>query len=173
MAASTAQSGSKPSKKRMIPVIERTDSPAPSTGSGMLDKATDSGDAYESPYIKELHKNIRNINKKITNASKADRSVPFIISIVARVPCFSILFRQPSLALLTVPRITSFTKRPPPILLLFSYFFEKSSPVRTGQPAIFLLTDSLAPPPALLPVRRGSFGGSSSSPAFATPCLDT
>jgi hypothetical protein len=72
MAASTAQSGSKPSKKRMIPVIERTDSPAPSTGSGMLDKATDSGDAYESPYIKELHKNIRNINKKITNASKTD-----------------------------------------------------------------------------------------------------
>ncbi|KAI9158622.1 hypothetical protein HJFPF1_06620 [Paramyrothecium foliicola] len=70
MATSTAQPGSKPSKKRTVPVIERTESPAPSIGSGMPDKAADSSN--ESPYIKELHKNIRNINKKITNASKTD-----------------------------------------------------------------------------------------------------
>jgi hypothetical protein len=67
MAAPTAQTGSKPSKKRTVPVIERTESPAPSVGSGMP-----GNEGFESPYIKELHKNIRNINKKITNASKTD-----------------------------------------------------------------------------------------------------
>ncbi|KUJ11011.1 uncharacterized protein LY89DRAFT_625380, partial [Mollisia scopiformis] len=37
---------------------------------------SNSGDgSYESPYIKELYKNIRNVNKKITNASKVDNVV--------------------------------------------------------------------------------------------------
>lgn len=65
MAASTAQSGSKP-KKTATKAIERTESPAPSAVSGQAEK----GD--ESPYIRELQKNIRNVNKKITNASKTD-----------------------------------------------------------------------------------------------------
>ncbi|VUC22784.1 unnamed protein product [Clonostachys rosea] len=72
MAASTAQSGSKP-KKTAAKAIERTESPAPSAVSGQ-----ERGD--ESPYIRELQKNIRNVNKKIshdtdleqTNASKTD-----------------------------------------------------------------------------------------------------
>jgi hypothetical protein len=54
MAAPAAQTGSKPSKKRTVPVIERTESPAPSVGSGIPDKAGSEG--FESPYIKELHK---------------------------------------------------------------------------------------------------------------------
>ncbi|CAH0041433.1 unnamed protein product [Clonostachys solani] len=73
MAASTAQSGSKP-KKTATKAIERTESPAPSAVSGQAEK----GD--ESPYIRELQKNIRSVNKKIshdtdheqTNASKVD-----------------------------------------------------------------------------------------------------
>ncbi|KAE8446419.1 hypothetical protein EG329_012024 [Mollisiaceae sp. DMI_Dod_QoI] len=37
---------------------------------------SNSGDgSYESPYIKELYKNIRNVNKKITNASRVDNIV--------------------------------------------------------------------------------------------------
>lgn len=33
------------------------------------------GDVYESPYIKELYKNIRNVNKKIANASRVDNVI--------------------------------------------------------------------------------------------------
>ncbi|KJZ80213.1 hypothetical protein HIM_00063 [Hirsutella minnesotensis 3608] len=73
MAASTAQAVSKSSKKKAAKALERNQSPAPSTTSGGLDKTADpQDDGFESPYIKELQKNIRNINKKITNASKTD-----------------------------------------------------------------------------------------------------
>ncbi|EJP67829.1 hypothetical protein BBAD15_g10597 [Beauveria bassiana D1-5] len=72
MAASTVtQPMSKSAKKKAAKAIERTNSPAPSTASGAAsaDKADDS---FESPYIKELQKYIRNINKKIVNATKTD-----------------------------------------------------------------------------------------------------
>ncbi|KAH6997198.1 hypothetical protein EDB80DRAFT_727261 [Ilyonectria destructans] len=69
MAAPVVQPASKSSKKKAPLAIERTESPAPSFTSASADKA---GDDSESPYIKELHKNIRNVNKKITNASKTD-----------------------------------------------------------------------------------------------------
>ncbi|POR31728.1 Uncharacterized protein TPAR_08042 [Tolypocladium paradoxum] len=76
MAASTTQAASKSSKKKAAKAIQRAESPAspaPSTASGTADKASDSQDeGFESPYIKELQKNIRNVNKKITNASKTD-----------------------------------------------------------------------------------------------------
>ncbi|GJN74525.1 hypothetical protein PLICBS_008616 [Purpureocillium lilacinum] len=73
MAMSATQNPSKSSKKKAAHAIERTESPAPSTGSGAADKANESQDeAFESPYIKELQKNIRNISKKITHASKTD-----------------------------------------------------------------------------------------------------
>ncbi|KFH42366.1 hypothetical protein ACRE_069170 [Hapsidospora chrysogenum ATCC 11550] len=71
MAASTAQPQSKSAKKKAAKAIERTDSPAPSTTSGAAQNGGEDG-SYESPYIKELQKNIRNVNKKITNASKTD-----------------------------------------------------------------------------------------------------
>ncbi|OAA63193.1 hypothetical protein ISF_05069 [Cordyceps fumosorosea ARSEF 2679] len=72
MATATAtQPMSKSARKKAAKAIERTDSPAPSTTSvaASADKADDS---FESPYIKELQKNIRNVNKKIVNANKTD-----------------------------------------------------------------------------------------------------
>lgn len=55
MAASSTQPASKSSKKKAAKAIERTESPAPSTASGAVDKAT-GDDSFESPYIKELQK---------------------------------------------------------------------------------------------------------------------
>jgi hypothetical protein len=55
MAATTAQSATKASKKKAPKAVERTDSPAPSTASGSADKA-EGQDGFESPYIKELQK---------------------------------------------------------------------------------------------------------------------
>ncbi|KAH7320051.1 hypothetical protein B0I35DRAFT_478340 [Stachybotrys elegans] len=72
--ASPAAPSSKSAKKKAIPIIERTDSPAPSVGSGMPDKAA-AGDASDHPYIRELQKSIRSINKKIANASKTDQVI--------------------------------------------------------------------------------------------------
>jgi hypothetical protein len=75
MAASTAQNPSKSSKKKAAAkaaAIERTDSPAPSTASGAIDRNADAQDGFESPYLKEVQKNIRNVNKKLANASKTD-----------------------------------------------------------------------------------------------------
>ncbi|KHN99178.1 uncharacterized protein MAM_02876 [Metarhizium album ARSEF 1941] len=70
MPAPATQSAPKGSKKKTTGAVRRAESPAPSFGSGA---AADSQDeVFESPYIKELHKNIRNLNKKITNASKTD-----------------------------------------------------------------------------------------------------
>jgi hypothetical protein len=70
MAAPAAQAPSKSSKKKAAKSIERTESPAPSFASGPTDKNGEDG--FESPYVRELQKNIRNLNKKITNASKTD-----------------------------------------------------------------------------------------------------
>ncbi|KAM5345727.1 hypothetical protein ACJ41O_011588 [Fusarium nematophilum] len=70
MAAQAAQPPSKSAKKKAAKAIERTESPAPSVASATGDKTGD--ESFESPYIKELQKNIRNVNKKITNASKTD-----------------------------------------------------------------------------------------------------
>ncbi|RCI14468.1 hypothetical protein L249_6102 [Ophiocordyceps polyrhachis-furcata BCC 54312] len=49
---------------------EPAHSPTPSTASGVGDKSQDDGN--EMPIIKDLQKNIRNLTKKITNASKTD-----------------------------------------------------------------------------------------------------
>ncbi|KAF4982499.1 hypothetical protein FZEAL_1892 [Fusarium zealandicum] len=70
MAAQAGQPTSKSAKKKASKALERTESPAPSATSTSADKTGD--DTFESPYIKELQKNIRNVNKKITNASKTD-----------------------------------------------------------------------------------------------------
>ncbi|KAF4126394.1 hypothetical protein GMORB2_0130 [Geosmithia morbida] len=67
MAAPVAPTQPKSPKKKVARAVERTDSPARSTASG---PAADDG--FGSPYIKELQKNIRNVNKKIANASKTD-----------------------------------------------------------------------------------------------------
>ncbi|RFU78854.1 hypothetical protein TARUN_3421 [Trichoderma arundinaceum] len=74
MAAPAPQAAvSKTSKKKAAKAQGRTESPAPSTGSAPTDKAADAqDDVFESPYIKELQKNIRNTAKKLTNASKTD-----------------------------------------------------------------------------------------------------
>ncbi|KAK2928819.1 hypothetical protein FoTM2_011682 [Fusarium oxysporum f. sp. vasinfectum] len=69
MAAQAVQP-SKSAKKKAAKALERTESPAPSVASATADKNSD--DSFESPYIKEIQKNIRNVNKKITNASKTD-----------------------------------------------------------------------------------------------------
>ncbi|CRK05778.1 hypothetical protein BN1708_009729, partial [Verticillium longisporum] len=71
-----AQAESKSQKKKKAKAaaaaIERTESPAP-TASPAGERATDAGDdASESPYIRELQKNIRNINKKISNMAKTE-----------------------------------------------------------------------------------------------------
>ncbi|OAA69998.1 hypothetical protein LEL_09814 [Akanthomyces lecanii RCEF 1005] len=72
MAASTAaQPMSKSARKKAAKAIERTDSPALSTVS-LAVSADKTDDGFESPYIKELQKNIRNVNKKILNANKTD-----------------------------------------------------------------------------------------------------
>ncbi|XWX01700.1 hypothetical protein V2A60_009729 [Cordyceps javanica] len=62
---------SKSAKKKAAKSIQRTDSPAPSTTS-IAPSADKAEDSFESPYIKELQKNIRNVNKKIVNATKTD-----------------------------------------------------------------------------------------------------
>ncbi|KAI2631761.1 hypothetical protein GGS21DRAFT_491664 [Xylaria nigripes] len=66
---------SKSAKKKAK--AERTESPAPSASPEKAASPDASGvdvsdDGLESPYIRELQKNIRNVNKKITNASKTD-----------------------------------------------------------------------------------------------------
>ncbi|KAL3595164.1 hypothetical protein FPOAC2_09486 [Fusarium poae] len=73
MAAQAGQPQSKSAKKKAAKALERTESPAPSvtSASATADKNS-SDDSFESPYIKEIQKNIRNVNKKITNASKTD-----------------------------------------------------------------------------------------------------
>ncbi|KAG6041957.1 hypothetical protein E4U41_000072 [Claviceps citrina] len=70
MPAAATQSAPKALKKKLANHIECVNSPAPSVGSAAAADSQDEG--YENPYIKELQKNIRNLNKKITNASKTD-----------------------------------------------------------------------------------------------------
>ncbi|KAI1388604.1 uncharacterized protein F4822DRAFT_403317 [Hypoxylon trugodes] len=70
------QTESKSAKKKKAKA-ERTESPAPSALSVADKPASVAGqegqeESSESPYIRELQKNIRNINKKIANASKTD-----------------------------------------------------------------------------------------------------
>lgn len=67
----TSQPLSKSAKKKAAKAIERTDSPAPSNISvAGTDKVGEDG--FESPYIKELQKNIRNVNKKLIAVSKTE-----------------------------------------------------------------------------------------------------
>ncbi|KAL0940342.1 uncharacterized protein CTRU02_203105 [Colletotrichum truncatum] len=68
------QSESKSAKKKKAKAAERTDSPAP-TASPAPEKADGSDESGESPYVRELQKNIRNTNKKLTNASKIDNLI--------------------------------------------------------------------------------------------------
>ncbi|KAH8175410.1 hypothetical protein LIA77_03828 [Sarocladium implicatum] len=75
MAATTTQPASKSAKKKAAKGVQRTESPAPSSTSAADKTADTTNDAYESPYIKELQKNVRNINKKISNASKVEEIV--------------------------------------------------------------------------------------------------
>lgn len=74
MAAPAIQTtASKSSKKKAAKAQARTESPAPSTESAPTEKVADAqDDVFESPYIKELQKNIRNTAKKLTNAAKLD-----------------------------------------------------------------------------------------------------
>ncbi|KAM0264746.1 hypothetical protein ACHAQJ_000571 [Trichoderma viride] len=73
MAAPATQVPVSKSSKKKAKAQERTESPAPSTESAPTDKITDAqDDVFESPYVKELQKNIRNTAKKLTNASKTD-----------------------------------------------------------------------------------------------------
>ncbi|KAH6966816.1 hypothetical protein EDB82DRAFT_347424 [Fusarium venenatum] len=72
MAAQAVQPQSKSAKKKAAKALERTESPAPSITSASATADKNSDDSFESPYIKEIQKNIRNVNKKITNASKTD-----------------------------------------------------------------------------------------------------
>ncbi|KAI1481398.1 hypothetical protein F4774DRAFT_49458 [Daldinia eschscholtzii] len=70
------QTESKSAKKKKAKA-ERTDSPAPSALSvpekaGSVAGQEGQDDSSESPYVRELQKNIRNLNKKISNASKTD-----------------------------------------------------------------------------------------------------
>lgn len=76
MAASTVQNppaavAESKSQKKKKAKAERTESPAPAPAS---DKAVSVADANadEPAYLREIAKNIRNVNKKITNASKTD-----------------------------------------------------------------------------------------------------
>jgi len=70
MSSPASQSVSKSAKKKAAKAIERVNSPAPSAASGAAEKNSDDGPA--SQHIRELQKNIRNLNKKLTNASKTD-----------------------------------------------------------------------------------------------------
>ncbi|OTA53293.1 hypothetical protein K449DRAFT_220592 [Hypoxylon sp. EC38] len=69
------QTESKSAKKKKTKA-ERTESPAPSALSVPEKPASVAGqegqDDSTNPYIRELQKSIRNVNKKITNASKTD-----------------------------------------------------------------------------------------------------
>ncbi|KAF7533236.1 hypothetical protein G7054_g7271 [Neopestalotiopsis clavispora] len=67
-----AQTESKSAKKKKAKAEQqRTDSPAPTTSPAPEKAASVSGDdVSESPYVKELQKNIRNVAKKISNVSK-------------------------------------------------------------------------------------------------------
>ncbi|GAW15041.1 hypothetical protein ANO14919_044490 [Xylariales sp. No.14919] len=71
-----ASAESKSAKKKKAKA-ERTESPAPSASPAPEKTASVSGadasdDSFDSAYIRELQKNIRNVNKKIVNASKTD-----------------------------------------------------------------------------------------------------
>ncbi|KAI8955211.1 hypothetical protein F4801DRAFT_378625 [Xylaria longipes] len=71
-----ASAESKSAKKKKAKA-ERTESPAPSASPAPEKAVSVSGvdgsdDSSESPYIRDLQKNIRNVNKKISNASKTD-----------------------------------------------------------------------------------------------------
>jgi len=77
----TTQSESKSAKKKKnrsdksdgSATSAPTATPAAETAPTNGTPESSNGDgAYESPYIKELYKSIRNVNKKITNASKVD-----------------------------------------------------------------------------------------------------
>ncbi|KAI1489574.1 hypothetical protein F5X96DRAFT_640317 [Biscogniauxia mediterranea] len=69
------QAESKSAKKKKAK-SEQIDSPAPVSESPASVAGQDGqDDASESPYVRELQKNIRNLNKKITNASKTDSIV--------------------------------------------------------------------------------------------------
>lgn len=70
------RSESKSAKKKKAKA-QSTDSSAPAVVAEVAPSVgvteSNNGDgSYESPYIKELYKSIRNVNKKITNASKVD-----------------------------------------------------------------------------------------------------
>ncbi|KAK0119887.1 hypothetical protein ONS95_011317 [Cadophora gregata] len=71
---------SKSAKKKKVAKTAATEIESPASaaevtpGNGVADSANGDG-GYESPYIKELYKNIRNVNKKIANASKVDNIV--------------------------------------------------------------------------------------------------
>ncbi|KAI5927855.1 hypothetical protein F4810DRAFT_719610 [Camillea tinctor] len=69
------QAESKSAKKKKAK-SEQIDSPAPASENPASVAGQDGqDDASESPYVRELQKNIRNLNKKITNASKTDSIV--------------------------------------------------------------------------------------------------
>ncbi|CAD6443627.1 38508c6e-d30e-4606-90aa-d807c8709e39 [Sclerotinia trifoliorum] len=75
--ASRPESKSAKKKKAKTEAVEVQKSAEPTAviekaPSNSAEESTNGDGTYESPYIKELYKNIRNVNKKITNASKVD-----------------------------------------------------------------------------------------------------
>lgn len=74
----TVRSGSesKSAKKKKAKAESSAAETASATAAAETPTESNHGDgANESPHVKELHKNIRNVNKKITNASKVDNIV--------------------------------------------------------------------------------------------------
>ncbi|KAK8077860.1 hypothetical protein PG996_004030 [Apiospora saccharicola] len=61
------ESKSAKKKNAAAAAAQRTDSPAPSASAPI---SVSGDDANESPYVREMQKNIRNINKKISNVTK-------------------------------------------------------------------------------------------------------
>ncbi|KAH8656942.1 hypothetical protein BGZ60DRAFT_383917 [Tricladium varicosporioides] len=70
-----SKSSKKKKAKSTSADIETSPAPAVETSTSNPTESNSGDGAYESPYIKELYKSIRNVNKKITNASKVDNIV--------------------------------------------------------------------------------------------------
>lgn len=68
----TESKSAKKKKAKSVSAETETSTTVPAQESGNAPESTSGDGVYESPYIKELEKNIRNVTKKITNASKVD-----------------------------------------------------------------------------------------------------
>ncbi|KAF8854403.1 hypothetical protein BDZ45DRAFT_597102 [Acephala macrosclerotiorum] len=75
-AVKTESKSAKKKKAKAASAESEVSAPAVAEVTPSATADSNAGDGgYESPYIKELYKNIRNVNKKITNASKVDNVI--------------------------------------------------------------------------------------------------